>query len=197
MLFVAHAEGERREVNVVLQHGVRAAEDVDLPRRERRLQVPLFLRRTPARKVSHAILGKGSFEQREVLCREHFRGRKIRRLKAALYRHENARERDRRLAAPDVALQQSVHAHGRGEVVVDRPHRRLLSLREREGKAFFEVGDVALGDRITAQSRLVFIPFDEPKGRNEREILLQSDPFRRILHFLCRFRRMNGIISLF
>ena len=135
VLLVADAEGERLGLHVRLQQGVRADGDVDLPRGERPLDLALFLGGGGTCEEGDAHFGHIPADEGKVLRGEHLGGRDHRRLIAALCGHVHAAQRDGRLAAADISLQQPVHAVRPGAVRQNIGDRLVLPVGEGEGEA--------------------------------------------------------------
>ena len=205
VLFVAHAQREVFGLHVRLQHGVRAADDVDLPRCQPLFDGRLFPCGRAARKKRDAVFGEIFLQEREVLRGEHLGGRQKGALVPAFDRHVQRAQRHRRLAAAHVPLQQPVHAGGSLQVGVHVVHRLFLALGELEGKAHGEVRHVRRRAGIGAQADVLLAPLDETEGGNEDKVLLQRDaraPFLplgkrlRGVHLAVRLRqRGKGVLS--
>ena len=141
LLLVHDHEPEVLEHDVLLEQAVGADQDVDLPRRQGRQDLALFLARAkPAHRLDcHRVPGHALPEAVEVLLGEDGGGDKHRHLTAALDRLECRPDRHLRLPETDVAADQPVHGAGLLHVgfrLLDGPEL-VAGLREGEGRLEF------------------------------------------------------------
>ncbi len=113
-------------------------------------------------------------------------------LVAALYRHEQRRERDDGLARADVALQEPVHRCGRRHVAGDLGDRRSLIVREHERKLSDKCREQRAVDGV-ANPRLLrrerTLAGDEPDLHAEE--LVEDEPSPRLRQLLTGPRTMD------
>ena len=136
MLLVDHGEAELRELRVALHERVRADDEQRLARLHARGRGATLRRRcaTGDEQHGHAERRKQALEGARVLLGEQLRGRHERGLVAVLHREQHREERDDGLAAPDVALQQPVHAAIAHHVLHDLARHVHLGVRELVGQ---------------------------------------------------------------
>lgn len=107
VLFVDHDEAELGELDVVLQDGLRAHDDVDRAGLDLRENLPPLRRPEPAdqRRPANPALAEQFSESPSMLPGQHFRRGHDRRLPAVCDGRKYRVHRDDRLAAPDFSLQ--------------------------------------------------------------------------------------------
>ena len=137
MLLVDHGHREVGELDLALDERVRADGDAHVTRRDELVSRTALARGEARRQEgdTDTELGAQTLDGQEVLLGERLRRRHQRALTAAFDRTEQRVERDRRLARPDVPLEQALHGRRQREVGVDLDDRVLLGSREVNGSA--------------------------------------------------------------
>ncbi len=137
VLLVDDREAQPGQEDLVLEQRVRADREHRVAAGDGRERLLARLGRQPAGEPCdlHGQAGKPERELAVVLLGENFGRRHERDLPAGLDRLQRGERRDDRLAAADVALQQSLHRHRALEVVADLPPDALLRAGELERDA--------------------------------------------------------------
>ena len=166
------------------------------PRGERALDLALLFGGGGTCEEGDAHFGHIPADEGKVLRGEHLGGRDHRRLIAALCGHVHAAQRDGRLAAADVPLQQPVHAVRPGAVRQNIGDRLVLPVGEGEGEAGDE-GCHVLTQRSTVKARASpLAPLAAAEGGDEQKVLLERDALGRGGDILLRFGRVDAAVRL-
>ena len=136
VLFVDHGEGEVREDHILLEQRMGADQDGDIAG-VKRLQ-DLFARATlltpREQREADSRPRQRRLERRRMLPRQERRRRHQSGLGARLDGDQHGEERDRGLAAADVALEKTEHADAAREIGFNLGHGRALPRGQAEGK---------------------------------------------------------------
>ena len=133
-----------------------------------------------------------------MLPGQDFRRRHQRRLIAVGDAHQHRVQRDDRLAAADVALQQPVHRHVAGHVGGHFADRRLLARRQLERQPPANAGvDLGRGRQRRRPKAELLLPAPGHDGQLQHEQLLKHEPpprpgqFVRVLRGMDRRQRLG------
>src|SRR5215470_6564112 len=182
MLLVDYGEAELSELHRVLNQRVRSDDQVDVARSDGVLNLALLFRLQTAGEQLDAIRGVGepAPDVAGVLFCQNLRRRHQGRLVAVLDRDDHRLNRDDRLAAAHVALQQAVHGLVAGHVVDDLFQRPLLRLGRMEGQYRTHGLAHAVGDLYDLALRLAdaLAPAQAQCQREPEELLEDQSPVR-------------------
>ena len=131
-------DGQRQivERDVFLKERMRADDEIDIARRQRRENLRALAAALAAGEDGEPDAG-GAGERRDrrkMLARQNFRRRHEGRLAAGLDHGRGGEQSDERLAGTDIAVQQPQHAVGLRQIGDDVGDRALLRRRERIGE---------------------------------------------------------------
>src|SRR5215813_8728360 len=182
MLFVDHGEAQTFELHRVLNKRVRADDQVDVARGDGCLNLALLFRLQTTGKQLDAIRGVGEPAPNVagVLLGQNLRRRHQGRLVAVLDRDDHRLNRDDRLAAAHVALQQAVHRLVAGHIIDNLFQRPLLRLgrMERQYRTYglaHAVGDL---DDLSFRLADALAPAQAQRKREPEELLEDQSPVR-------------------
>src|SRR5262249_22626661 len=182
MLFVDHREAELSELNRILNQRVSADDQVDVARSDGLLHLALLFRLETPREQFDAVRRQAEPAPNVagVLFGQNFRRRHQRRLVAVLDRDDHRLNRDNRLAAAHVALQQAVHRLVAGHIVDDLFQRPLLGLGRMKGQYRTHGIAHAVGDLYDLALRLAdtLAPAQAQREREPEELLEDQSPVR-------------------
>ncbi len=136
VLLVDHRQHQVLEFHVLLEQRVGADDDRDRAvreAREHRLAGRALVAAGQDGDAQPGRLGE-RLDGREMLARQDLGRRHQRRLAAAFDRLQHGEQRDHRLAAADIALQQAQHAPAVRHVLVDLAERLVLRAGQAEGQ---------------------------------------------------------------
>ena len=146
---------------------------------------------------AHVASGQESPDRHAVLLGQEFGGRHDRRLPAGRHRGQHAVERDRRLAASHVALEQAVHGDGSGQVrgnLAARPGL-LVGEGEREARPDACVDRLGHGDGRRACT-LAHLPLLHHDAKLQEKQFLERQPPPRLALLIDAGRRMHPAVAL-
>ena len=194
VLLVDHGDREVGELDLALDERVRADGDAHVARRHELVRRAALARREARGQEGDADpqLGAETLDRQEMLLGERLRGRHQRALTAAFDGAEQRVERDRRLARPDVPLEQPLHGRRQREVAVDLGDRVLLGRREGERQRLPVARDELRRRRQRLGDEHLPLGGAASQRQLEREQLVEGQAPASPLRLLLRARAMEA-----
>ena len=168
MLLVDDGDSEVVELRAFLDQRVRA--DDDLRVADAGSRVARQQRGADAERDADRV------DRQEVLLGERLGRGHQRAAVPVLDRAQQRVERDHRLARADVALEQALHRHAPGEVVIELGDRALLMLGERERQRGAVALDQLAGRAELGRLRVLAVSARERKRELQLEELVEREP---------------------